>query len=77
MDDAEKLIEFNNAILSAKNLTQQKRFYMSTYGFKNSREVILGEQDTLVKADNYDGFLLIKLFHGGETKSFLVDMRIL
>ena len=56
LDDAEKLIEFNNAILSAKNLTQQKRFYMSTYGFKNSREVILGEQDTLVKADNYDRF---------------------
>ena len=54
--DADKLIEFNNAILSAKNLTQQKRFYMSTYGFKNSREVILGEQDTLVKADNYDRF---------------------
>ena len=56
LDDADKLIEFNNAILSAKNLTQQKRFYMSTYGFKNSREVILGEQDTLVKADNYDRF---------------------
>ena len=29
---------------------------MSTYGFKNSREVILGEQDTLVKAENYDRF---------------------
>ena len=29
---------------------------MSTYGFKNSREVILGEQDTLIKADNYDRF---------------------
>ena len=56
LDDADKLTEFNNAILSAKNLTQQKRFYMSTYGFKNSREVILGEQDTLVKADNYDRF---------------------
>ena len=29
---------------------------MSTYGFKNSREVILGEQDTPIKADNYDRF---------------------
>ena len=56
LDDADKLTEFNNAILSAKNLTQQKRFYMSTYGFKNSREVILGEQDTPIKADNYDRF---------------------
>ena len=31
-------------------------FYMSTYGFQNAREVILGEQDTLVKAENYDRF---------------------
>ena len=29
---------------------------MSTYGFSNSREVILGTQDTLVKAENYDRF---------------------
>ena len=29
---------------------------MSTYGFQNAREVILGEQDTLVKAENYDRF---------------------
>ena len=56
LNDTEKLKQFNDAILSAKNLTQQKRFYMSTYGFKNSREVILGEQDTLIKADNYDRF---------------------
>ena len=56
LNNPEKLKQFNDAILSAKNLTQQKRFYMSTYGFKNSREVILGEQDTLIKADNYDRF---------------------
>ena len=56
MNDAEKLQKFNDAILSAKNLTQQKRFYMSTYGFSNSREVILGEQDSLIKAENYDRF---------------------
>ena len=56
LGDVEKLKQFNDAIISAKNLTQQKRFYMSTYGFKNAREVILGEQDTLVKAENYDRF---------------------
>ena len=56
LNDADKLKQFNDAIISAKNLTQQKRFYMSTYGFKNSREVILGEQDTLEKAENYDRF---------------------
>ena len=56
LNDSEKIKQFNNAILAAKDLTQQKRFYMSTYGFKNSREVILGEQDTPIKADNYDRF---------------------
>ena len=56
LNDPEKIKQFNDAILAAKDLTQQKRFYMSTYGFKNSREVILGEQDTLIKADNYDRF---------------------
>ena len=56
LNDPKKIKQFNDAILSAKDLTQQKRFYMSTYGFKNSREVILGEQDTPIKADNYDRF---------------------
>ena len=56
LNNPEKLKQFNDAILSAKNLTQQKRFYMSTYGFSNSREVILGEQDKLIKAENYDRF---------------------
>ena len=31
---------------------------MSTYGFENSREVILGNTDTLVKAENSDRFSL-------------------
>tara|TARA_B100000287_G_scaffold369432_1_gene366281 strand:- start:770 stop:1882 length:1113 start_codon:yes stop_codon:yes gene_type:complete len=48
--------EFHQTIINAKNLTEQKRQYMSTYGFKNVREVILGEQETLVKAENYDRF---------------------
>ena len=56
LEDTGKLKEFNEAIIAAKNLTEQKRFYMSTYGFKNSREVILGEQETLEKAENYDRF---------------------
>jgi len=56
LEDETKLMDFNDAIVAAKNLTEQKRFYMSTYGFKNSREVILGEQETLEKAENYDRF---------------------
>jgi hypothetical protein len=56
LEDSDKLKDFNAAIKSAKDLTQQKRFYMSTYGFKNAREVILGEHETLEKAENYDRF---------------------
>tara|TARA_B100001250_G_scaffold2605_1_gene2242 strand:+ start:37 stop:1161 length:1125 start_codon:yes stop_codon:yes gene_type:complete len=56
LEDETKIMDFNEAIIAAKNLTEQKRFYMSTYGFKNSREVILGEQKDLIKAENYDRF---------------------
>ena len=56
LKSSSKLTDFVTAIKDAKNLTEQKRFYMSTYGFSNSREVILGTQDTLVKAENYDRF---------------------
>ena len=53
---SQKVVEFQTAIVNAKNLTEQKRFYMSTYGFSNSREVILGQEETLKRADNYDRF---------------------
>ncbi len=53
---SQKLIEFQNAILNAKNLTEQKRFYISDYGFENSREVILGQQDVLIPGQNYEKF---------------------
>ena len=53
-----KYTEFVEFIKTRQDVTTQKRFYMSTYGFENSREVILGNTDTLVKAENYDRFSL-------------------
>jgi len=53
---SQKVAEFQTAIVSAKNLTEKKRFYMSDYGFSNAREVILGEQETLCPGQNYDKF---------------------
>ena len=42
-----------------KNLTERKRFYMSDYGFQNSREVLKGETDVLVKNPiNHDKFYM-------------------
>ena len=54
----EKLKEFNVVIDQAFNLTQQKRFYVSDYGYQNVREVILGEQDKLIRGQNWDKFYL-------------------
>ena len=42
----------------ANNLTQQKRFYISDYGYENVREVILGEEETLRRGQNWDKFYL-------------------
>ena len=41
------------------DVTQQKRFYISDYGFENSKEVILGEQSELIPSkQNYHKFEL-------------------
>ena len=58
LDDLDKLKKFNDIIEMAQSLTEKKRFYMSTYGYENVREVILGEQTQLVKGQNWDKFYL-------------------
>lgn len=58
LQDTEKLNEFNSVIDTAFNLTQKKRFYISDYGYGNVREVISGEQDTLIRGQNWDKFHL-------------------
>ena len=58
LDDLDKLKKFNDIIEMAQSLTEKKRFYMSTYGYENVREVILGEQTKLVKGQNWDKFYL-------------------
>ena len=58
LNDSDKLKKFNEIIDMAHSLTEKKRFYMSTYGYENVREVILGEQDKLVRGQNWDKFYL-------------------
>jgi hypothetical protein len=53
---SQKVAEFQTAIANAKNLTEKKRFYISDYGFENSREVILGQEEILRPGQNYDKF---------------------
>jgi len=58
LQDKDKLNKFNSVIQMAFSLTQQKRAYISDYGYANVREVINGEQDELVRGQNWDKFYL-------------------
>ena len=50
------LKSFRQCFIDAKNLTEQKRQYLGTYGFKNVKEYLNLETDTLEKNINYDRF---------------------
>lgn len=58
LKDQDKLQHFNSVIEMAFGLTQKKRFYISDYGYGNVREVIRGDQDKLVRGQNWDKFYL-------------------
>ena len=58
LKDEGKLKEFNEVIETAFNLTEKKRFYISDYGYGNVRELINGDQDKLVRGQNWDKFYL-------------------
>ena len=58
LQDEEKLNEFNSVIEMAFGLTQKKRFYISDYGYGNVREVIRGDEDKLIRGQNWDKFHL-------------------
>ena len=49
---------FCKEIARAGDVTTQKRFYMSEYGYSNAKDVLLGKTDKLVKAENFDRFEL-------------------
>ena len=53
-----ELAKFMETIDNAKKLTEQKRYYTSNYGFKNSIEYINCATDTLIKDESYDKYNL-------------------
>jgi len=53
-----QLQEFDAVVSTALSLTQKKRTYFCEYGYSNVREVILGEQDKLLRGPNWDKFYL-------------------
>jgi hypothetical protein len=58
LKDTVKLNQFNSVIDTAFGLTQKKRFYISDYGYQNVREVIMGEQEELIRGQNWEKFYL-------------------
>ena len=49
---------FTEQMNKASDVTTQKRFYMSEYGYANVKDVLLGKTDVLTKAENFDRFEL-------------------
>ena len=61
---------FMNTIEKAKNLTEQKRYYYSNYGFSNFKDVVLGKTDKLIKDnENYDKFHLENIIEWWKKKA--------
>ena len=51
--------EFVSFIKSKQDVTTQKRFYMSDYGYENVKDVLLGKTETLIpNKQNFDKFYL-------------------
>lgn len=64
-----QLEEFNGVVSTALSLTQKKRTYFCEYGYSNVREVILGEQDKLIRGSNWDKFYLENIISWWKKKS--------
>ena len=60
---------FTNKIQTAGEVTTQKRFYMSEYGFSNVKNVLLGKENVLTKAENYDRFELDNIIEWWKKKA--------
>jgi hypothetical protein len=60
---------FCKKIDSAGEVTTQKRFYMSEYGFSNVKNILLGKESTLTKAENYDRFELVNIIKWWKKKA--------
>ena len=56
--DKDALSAFNDTIEKAKKLTEQKRYYISNYGFKNATDYINCKTDKLIEDESFDKYNL-------------------
>ena len=64
-----ELAKFQEIIDNAKNLTEQKRYYVSNYGFKNYIDYVNGKTDVLIPDENYDKFELENIIEWWKKKA--------
>jgi Domain of unknown function (DUF4338) len=60
---------FAKIIENAKSLTEQKRYYISDYGFKNTIDYVNNQTDTLIPGENYDKHHLDNIIHWWKKKA--------
>ena len=63
------LSEFNDTIEKAKNLTEQKRYYVSDYGFSNMVDYVNCKTDKLSPGENYEKHQLENLVKWWKNKA--------
>ena len=54
--DGDDLDKFKLTIANAKGLTEQKRYYASSYGIENYIDIVNGKTTEIKKAENYDRY---------------------
>ena len=64
-----ELEDFNKVIHNAKDLTEQKRYYISHYGIKNYIDIVNGKTNTIIKDDTYDKFELTNIIEWWRRKA--------
>lgn len=64
-----ELAKFTETIDNAKKLTEQKRYYTSNYGFKNTIDYITCKTDTLIKDESYDKYELNNIINWWKNKA--------
>ena len=60
---------FCDVISKSTDVTTNKRFYMSEYGYTNTKDVLLGKTDKLEKAENFDRFELPEIIKWWKTSN--------
>ena len=68
-EDKTELEDFNKVINNAKDLTEQKRYYISNYGIKNFIEIVNGKTNTIIKDETYDRFELNNIIEWWRNKA--------